>query len=221
MTLGLKSLDHYGFLVWQHISLDVIKAQLARDRLGCRWVVAGQHNQANTFRVEELNGLRRRGLDWIGYANQTSRSALDGDEHHGLTLLPKLLGAFDKGLWVNRKFFEQLGAADGYRAALNCARDAFAGDRTETVRLGELEAAFLGSSDNGASQRMFARLFKAGEQAQHFQVLTAFCGLPSDQLGLAFRQGARFVDHKSVDPLQCFQGFRVPNQNTGLCASPP
>ena len=70
-----------------------------------------------------------------------------------------------------------------------------------------------------ASQRVFARLFQTREQAEHFQVLKAVCGLECHQPWFPFRQGARFIDHQRVDLLQRFQRFSVPDQNTGLRAA--
>ena len=49
-----------ALLLRQHLGLDVVDAELARDRLGGRAVVAGQHDDADALRVRARCSASRR-----------------------------------------------------------------------------------------------------------------------------------------------------------------
>jgi hypothetical protein len=49
-----EALDNRGLLVRQHIRLDFIDAELSGDGFGRGAIVAGQHDDADTFRMQCL-----------------------------------------------------------------------------------------------------------------------------------------------------------------------
>ena len=62
-ALGLQALDDRRLLLGQHLGLDLVDAHGARDGLGGRAAVAGQHHDAQPLVVQRRDRLRRRRLD--------------------------------------------------------------------------------------------------------------------------------------------------------------
>ena len=59
--------------------------------------VAGEHDDPQPLGVQHLDGFGRRGLDWVGDAQQPGHLAVHRHDHHGLPFRPQLLEtAFDR-----------------------------------------------------------------------------------------------------------------------------
>ena len=72
--------------------MDLIDAELVRDRLGGRAGVAGQHHYSHTFCTKLTNRVQRRCLDGIRDSDETLDGAIDDDVHHRFTVAPHALG---------------------------------------------------------------------------------------------------------------------------------
>src|SRR3546814_6478684 len=75
---GLVLLHDRALFLRQHLGLDLIDAELARNGLGGRPVVAGEHDDPQAVRAELPYGLRRGLLDRVRDADQAG----DRSEEH-------------------------------------------------------------------------------------------------------------------------------------------
>ena len=76
-ALGLEPLHDLALLRRQHLRLEGVEAEPARDRLGGRAAVAGQHDEADAVRPQHPDRLRGRRLHGVGHAERTGRPAVD------------------------------------------------------------------------------------------------------------------------------------------------
>ena len=91
MTIGLELFDDCCFLLRKHLSLYLIDTKSSRYRLRGGLAVAGQHHDPQPFTMQQIDGLRRSGLDRISHTQQPRRLAVDCREHDGLAVLPQRL----------------------------------------------------------------------------------------------------------------------------------
>jgi hypothetical protein len=121
LAARLQPLDDLRLLLRQHVGLDPIDPDRARDRFGRGAVIAGEHHHGDALTMERLNGCGRRLLDGIGDADEARRLSVHGDEHHRLALAPQRLSAIAQRAGVDAERLEVSAIADGHGAALDTA----------------------------------------------------------------------------------------------------
>ena len=66
----LQVSDNVNFFIWHHFCLEIINAQLARDRFGGATIVACAHDHSQAHRMQLTNRGFGRRFDWIGNAEK-------------------------------------------------------------------------------------------------------------------------------------------------------
>src|SRR3546814_18359272 len=86
LARGLESLDLAMLVLGRDVCLDLVDTELAGYGFGGSAAVAGQHHHLDPALVQRPNGRSACRLDRIGDRDQPSRCAIEGYEHHSLTL---------------------------------------------------------------------------------------------------------------------------------------
>ena len=129
------------FCVRQHLGLHLGDAEPPGDGLRRRAVVAGQHDDADSFPRQRLQRGRRRLLDRVGDGEDGRCLAVDREEDGGGAVLAQPLGlAVERGR-VDAVLAQEAGIAQRELAALDRAQHALAGRRVETRDIGQRELA--------------------------------------------------------------------------------
>ena len=78
----LQFVDGRDLVVRQQLRERLVDADLARERIGARLVVAGEHHDSpHALMPEQLDGVARRVARAIGERDDAERTSLAGDEH--------------------------------------------------------------------------------------------------------------------------------------------
>ena len=93
-SLGLETLDFLGLLVGKHFGAYLIQPEPARDGLGRRAVVAGEHDDAKTLFPQVVDRAGCRIFERIRDPEQAGRMAVDRNENHRLAVSVQGLGTF-------------------------------------------------------------------------------------------------------------------------------
>ena len=97
-SFAAQPLHHLRLAVGQHLRLDLVDAEMARDRLRGGAVVAGEHHHAQAFAPQRRQRGGRRFLDRIGDRDHAGELAVERDEDRGRAVAPQALGfRFQRG----------------------------------------------------------------------------------------------------------------------------
>ena len=144
-------------------------SELAATASAVGAAVAGEHHDADSFAVQPFDCFRRGGLHRIGHGDQSGEVFRPAaTKHDGLAVGFERLGAFVR---VHRA------GSPARRRARDCRARLLAVDVAVTpLPVRERKSATsagamlrsLAARENCGGQRMFARAFERGREAQHF-----------------------------------------------------
>ena len=212
---SLELLHHLGLLGGQDLGPDLVDAERAGHRLGGGAAVPGQHDDSHPGLAQEPDRLGRGGLDRVGDSEEPGRATVDGDEHHGLTLVAKGLRPLDEVAGLDAQLRQERRGADRDRRAVHDPGHARPRHRPEVPRLREAEAARLGTRHDGGGERVLAPPLEARRQPEELRLGQAGQGDDRRQARLPLGERARLVHHERVDPLERLQGLGVAEQHAG------
>ena len=116
-----------ALLVGQHLRLDLVDAELARDGLRRGPVVAGEHHHADALLLERGERLGRRWLDRIGDGKDGRNLPVHPHEDRGCAVLAQPVGLIGQRRDIDALLGEELGIAKGNALALDHSERALAG----------------------------------------------------------------------------------------------
>ena len=105
--------------------------------------------------MQVLDRLCRGFLDRIRNAQETGRLSVHGNEHHGLAVLPQVLGLCLHPAGIDAKLVEQRAIAERYCMSVNPADDTFPGLGLKFPGILRTDALFLGTGHDGRRKRVF------------------------------------------------------------------
>jgi hypothetical protein len=126
-ALRLQAPDDFVLLFGQDLGHHLVDAQLASDGVGGGAVVAGQHDEANAFAVEHLNGFAGGFLDGIGDAEQAGGLVINGNKDYRLTVAAQRFRLVCEPTEVEMELVKETLVAQGHPAGVHGADNAFAG----------------------------------------------------------------------------------------------
>ncbi len=219
VALRLQTSHDLAFLRRQHLGDHLIDAQSPGHRLGGGAVVARQHEDAQTVRVQQADRFGRRSADGIGHAQQPRQTAIDGDEQHRLPFAPQFFGPHRHGLDGHAALGQEACVAQHNRTSLDAARHALTRERLEILTAGQFHAALDRAANHGRRQRMLAAALQARGQSQQFGFAETGRRLDDDESRLALRQRAGLVHDQRVGPVQHLQRLGVADEHARLGAA--
>ncbi len=168
-------------------------------RLGGHGVVARQHDDAQPFASQRLDGRAGVGLDWIGYGQQPGQSAVHRHVHDPSARQPVGVGLGVEGRRIDIEPAHLTGVPNGHGRAIHPSRSRPAPAETQNPRpwaAGRWRRRRRRSPGPGdvRSRPHGGR----GLGQPRFDPVAQ--GVDGDEPGLALGQGARLVDDQGVDP---------------------
>ena len=211
--------DKGALLIGKHIGHDLVDAELARDRVSRRFVVAGQHHDAHPFCFQARDRAWRRRFDRVGNGDDAGGRTVNRDVHDRRPFGAQTIGGGVERRCRDVQTGEELCVADRDLAAVDRADDTLAGDRFERGDGGKRRALPFGGAHDCGGQRVFTRTLQGGGQTEQVELCDRIEGFDGDDFRFALGQRARLVDNERVDFLEAFQRFGVFDQHARLGAA--
>ena len=161
-----QPLDHGRLAVGQHLGLDLVDAEMARDRLRGGAVVAGEHHHAQPVAAQRRERGGRRLLHRIGDRDDAGELAVERDEDRGRAVAAQPLGL---GFERRRSRCRARPGTTHCRARRGGARPCRPRPCRRASRnpmhARELDLALGRGRDDGRGERMLARALDARRKA--------------------------------------------------------
>ena len=158
-----------------HLGEDPVYAELAGDRRRGAPVVAGEHGDLQSQRVQSRDRLPRLVPDRVGDRNETGRLAVDGDEHRRLASDCELLAAREQAVLGDVRPFEEASVAGQDLAPLDRGPHAAPGRRPRSPRRRPARAHAPSRPGRWPRQRVLAVRARAEATSRS----SSFSGIPS------------------------------------------
>src|SRR5262249_4713007 len=93
-TLGFEFSNDFDLFIWHYFGLELIDAQLMRDRFSCPLIVACAHDDLQTHFMKFTDGLSRCRLDWISNSENANGFSVYRDPDCSLCSFLEAAGLF-------------------------------------------------------------------------------------------------------------------------------
>src|SRR5690606_21442742 len=134
-SLVAQHFDDLLLVLGQDLRVNLVNAELPRDRLGGGAVIAGEHDDADAFAVQRLQRLGRRPLYGIGDGEDARDLAIHGGEDRGRAIGAELVGYVRERVRGDADLHQILRVAERDCLALDLADDTLADGRVEAAHL--------------------------------------------------------------------------------------
>ena len=146
-----------------------------------------------------------RCLDRIGHSDQSRRSAIGRNEHHGRSFVPVLSGRILERGGIRALQSHHRGISDRHAPAVDGSGDALAADRAEILNRPKRDSALPGATDDRVRQRVRTRFLERGGKSEQIGFFETGRRLHRYQGRFALGQGAGLVDDDRVDGCEALE----------------